>query len=148
MGDADVWRPQALPLPQREVQHPFPGVFSRCKMDGLYVYEAGHGQVYVVAFPKPGGKFLVGDGFGPVWGRNGKEILYIDDHSRVASVEVTAHGDSVELGKPQILFPTQPVGPGLFEVSSDGNRFLMMQAPVQNSPSLTLVVNWPQEPKK
>jgi dipeptidyl aminopeptidase/acylaminoacyl peptidase len=111
-------------------------------------YEAGHGQVYVVAFPQPGGRFLVGDGFGPAWGRNGKEILYTDDHSHVASVEVTAHGDSVELGKPQILFPTQPVGPGLFEVSSDGNRFLMMQAPVQNSPSLTLVVNWPQEPKK
>jgi hypothetical protein len=54
----------------------------------------------------------------------------------------------VELGKPQILFPTQPVGPGLFEVTPDGNHFLMMQAPVQNSPSLTLVVNWPQEPKK
>lgn len=111
-------------------------------------YEAGHGQVYVVAFPKPGGKFLVGDGIGPVWSRNGKEVLYVDDHSRIASVEATAHGDSVELGKPQILFPTQPVGPGLFEVSADGNRFLMMQAPLQNSPSLTLVVNWPQEPKK
>ncbi len=108
-------------------------------------YEAGHSQVYLVAFPKPGGKFLVGDGFGPVWGRNGKEILYLDDHSRVASVEVTAHGDSLELGRPQILFSTQPVGPGLFEVSADGNRFLMMQAPVQNSPSLTLVVNWPQK---
>jgi eukaryotic-like serine/threonine-protein kinase len=111
-------------------------------------FEAGHGQVYLVAFPKPGGKFLVGDGFGPVWSGNGKEILYLDDHSRVASVEVTAHGDSVELGRPQILFPTQPVGPGLFEVSADGQRFLMMQAPVQNSPSLTLVVNWPQELKK
>ena len=79
---------------------------------------------------------------------NGKEILYLDDHSRIASVEVTAHGDSVELGKPQILFPTQPVGPGLFEASPDGKRFLMMQAPVQNSSSLTLVVNWPQEPRK
>ena len=76
-------------------------------------FEAGHRQVYVVAFPNPGGKFLVGDGFGAVWSRNGKEILYLDDHSRIASVEVTAHGDSVELGKPQILFPTQPVGPGL-----------------------------------
>ncbi len=111
-------------------------------------FEAGHSQVYVVAFPNPGGKFLVGDGFGAVWGRNGKEILFLDDHSRIASVEVTAHGDSVELGKPQILFPTQPVGPGLFEATPDGERFLMMQAPVQNSSNLTLVVNWPQEPRK
>jgi hypothetical protein len=60
-------------------------------------------------------------------------------------VEVSAHGNSVELGKPQILFPAQP---GQFEASADGKRLLMMQAPVHDSPSLTLVVNWPQEPKK
>jgi len=111
-------------------------------------FESGHSQVYVVAFPKPGGRFLVGDGQGAVWNRNGKEILYLDDHSRMASVEVTAHGESVELGKPQILFPTQPVGAGQFEITPDGKRFLMMQAPVENSSSLTLVVNWPQELKK
>jgi hypothetical protein len=51
----------------------------------------------------------------------------------------------VELGKPQVLFPAQP---GNFEATADGQRLLMMQAPQQNSPSLTLVVNWPQEPKK
>src|SRR5208337_2326463 len=39
-------------------------------------FEAGHPQVYVVAFPKPAGKFLVGDGAEAVWSRNGKEILY------------------------------------------------------------------------
>jgi hypothetical protein len=80
-----------------------------------------------------------------VWSRGGKEIIYHDDHSRIVSVEVTAHGDSVELGKPQILFSAQP---GNFEATADGQRLLMMQAPQQNSPSLTLVVNWPQEPKK
>jgi eukaryotic-like serine/threonine-protein kinase len=125
------------------------GVFSP---DGKWMaytsLESGHRQVYVVAFPKPGGRFLLGDGDAAVWSRKGKEILYLDDHARMASVEVTAHGDSLELGKPQVLFPTQPVGPGIFEVTADGNRFLMMQAPVQNSSNLTLVVNWPQELKK
>jgi eukaryotic-like serine/threonine-protein kinase len=111
-------------------------------------FEAGHPQVYVVAFPKPGGRFLVGEGQGAVWSRNGKEILYTDDHSRMASVEVTAHGDSVDLGKPQILFPTQSVGTNQFEASADGKRLLMMQPPVQDSPSVTLVVNWLQELKK
>jgi Tol biopolymer transport system component len=120
--------------------------------DGKWVvyesFESGHSQVYVVAFPKPGGKFLVGDGLGAVWGRNGKEILYLDDHARMVSVEATAHGDSIELGKPQTLFSTQPVGPGLFEATTDGNRFVMIQAPIQNSSNLTLVVNWLQELKK
>ena len=101
-----------------------------------------------MAFPKAGGKFLVGDGIAAVWGRNGKEILYLDDHARMISVEATAHGDSIELGKPQTLFSTQPVGPGLFEATTDGNRFVMIQAPVQNSSNLTLVVNWLQELKK
>jgi len=110
--------------------------------------EAGHSQVYVVAFPNPGGRFLVGDGSLAVWNRNGKEILYLDDHLRMAAVEVTAHGESVELGKPQILFPVQPMGDGQFELAPDGKRFLMVQAPVQNSSNLTLIVNWPQELKK
>ncbi len=153
-GHFDLWvmpmfgDRKPYPFLQEKYNIRYPVFSPDAKWIAYTSYEAGHGQVYVVAFPKPGGKFLVGDGIGPVWSRNGKEILYVDDHSRIASVEATAHGDSVELGKPQILFPTQPVGPGLFEVSADGNRFLMMQAPLQNSASLTLVVNWPQEPKK
>jgi len=130
---------------QEKYNNRYPAFSPDTKWMAYTSYEAGHAQVYVVAFPKPGGRFLVGDGVGGVWSRNGKEILYLDDHSRIASVEVTAHGDSVELGKPQTLFSAQP---GEFEVSADGNRLLMMQAPLQSSPSLTLVVNWPQELKK
>ncbi len=150
-GHFDIW---VMPMfgdrkPVPFLQEKFNVRYPAFSPDGKWVcftsFEAGHPQVYVVAFPKPGGKFLVGDGAVPVWSNNGKEILYMDDHSRIAGVEVTAHGDSVELGKPQPLFPAQP---GNFEASTDGKRILMMQAPVQNSPSLTLVVNWPQEPKK
>jgi serine/threonine protein kinase len=153
-GHFDVWvmpffgdrKPYAFLHEKYNTRYP---VFSPdAKWMAYTSFEAGHGQIYVVAFPKPGGKFLVGDGLGAVWSRNGKEIFYLDDHSRMVSVDATAHGDSIELGRPQVLFPTQPVGPGLFEASADGKRFLMMQAPVQNSSNLTLVVNWPQELKK
>jgi len=153
-GHFDIWvmpmfgdrKPYAFLQEKYNTRYP---VFSPdTKWMAFTSFEAGHGQVYVVAFPKPGGRFLVGDGAEAVWSRNGKEILYRDDHSRIASVEVTAHGDSVELGRPQILFPTQSVGAAQFEVSPDGKRLLMMQAPVQNSSNLTLVVNWPQELKK
>jgi hypothetical protein len=75
-------------------------------------------------------------------------VIFLDDHSRLATVEVTAHGERVELGKPQILFATQPAGTSQFEVAPDGKRFLMMQAPVENSSNLTLVVNRLQELKK
>jgi Tol biopolymer transport system component len=147
----DIWvmpmfgERKPYPFLQEKYNVRYPSFSPDTKWMAFTSYESGHGQVYVVAFPKPGGRFLVGDGTQSVWSRNGKQILYHDDHSRIASVEVSAHSDSVELGKPQILFPAQP---GEFEASPDGNRLLMMQAPVQNSPSLTLVVNWPQELKK
>jgi eukaryotic-like serine/threonine-protein kinase len=134
-----------FPFLQEKYNVRYPAFSPDTKWVAFTSFESGHSQVYVVAFPKPGGRFLVGDGSVPVWSSNGKEILYVDDHSRVASVSVTPHGDSVELGKPQALFPVQP---GNFEASADGQRLLMMQAPVQNSPSLTLVVNWLHELKK
>jgi eukaryotic-like serine/threonine-protein kinase len=150
-GHFDIW---VMPMFGDHKPHPFlqekyntryPEFSPDTKWVTYTSYEAGHPQVYIVAFPNPGGRFLVGDGIGAVWTRNGKEILYLDENVRIASVEVTAHGDSVELGKPQALFSAQP---GLFQASPDGNHLLLMQAPLQNSPSLTLVVNWPQELKK
>ena len=147
----DIW---VMPMqgehkPQPFLQEKFNTRYPEFSPDTKWItytsYEAGHGQVYLVAFPNPGGRFLVGDGVMGTWSRNGKEILYLDDHQRIASVEVTPHGDSVELGKPQILFSAQP---GEFSASPDGSRLLMMQTPMPSSPSLTLVVNWPQELKK
>ncbi|MGB8012860.1 MAG: hypothetical protein WCF68_14700, partial [Terriglobales bacterium] len=153
-GHFDIWAMpmfgdhKAFPFLQEKYNTRYPVFSPDAKWISFTSFESGHSQVYVVAFPKPGGRFLVGDGLGAVWNRNGKEILYVDDHSHMVSVEVTAHGDSVELGKPKILFPMQSVGITQFEISPDGQRFLMIQAPVQESSSLTLVVNWPQELKK
>jgi eukaryotic-like serine/threonine-protein kinase len=147
-GHVSIWimpmggdhKPYAFLQEQYSTRYP---VFSPdAKWVAYTSFETGHGQVYVVGFPKAGGKFLVGDGVAAVWVRNGKELLYLDDHSRITSVEVTAHGDSLELGRPQILFATQPLGAGVFDASNDGKRLLLMQAPVQNSSNLTLVVNW------
>jgi hypothetical protein len=83
-----------------------------------------------------------------VWNPNGKEIIYLDDRARVASVEATPHGDSVELGKPKVLFTLPSVNANQFEISPDGQRFLMIQAPVLDSSNLTLVVNWPEQLKQ
>jgi WD40 repeat protein len=153
-GHFDVWvmpmfgDHKPYPFLQEKYNTRFPVFSPDGKWMAFTSFEAGHPQVYVVAFPKPGGRFLVGDGQVAVWNRNGKEIFYLDDHSRMVSVEVTAHGESLELGRPQILFSTQAAGTGQFEVARDGKRFLLMQPPAENSSSLTLVVNWPHELKK
>jgi eukaryotic-like serine/threonine-protein kinase len=150
-GHFDIWvmpmvgEHKPYPFIQEKTNNRYPTFSPDGKWMAFTSFESGKGQVYVVAFPKPGGRFLVGDGNQSVWSRQGKEILYLDDHSNVASVEVTPHGDSIEFGKPQVLFPAQPQ---MFEASPDGSRLLMMQAPIENSTHLTLVVNWPQELKK
>ncbi len=136
-----------FPFVQEKSSNRYPAFSPDSKWMAYASNEAGRPQVYVVAFPKPGGRFLVGDGSLPTWNRNGKEILYMDDRSRIASVEVMAHGDSLELGKPKTLFPVQSSNTP-FELSPDGQRLLLIQAPVQDSPDLTLVVNWPEELKK
>jgi Tol biopolymer transport system component len=150
----DIW---VMPMfgdhkPHPFIQEKYDTRYPVFSPDGKWMvftsFAAGHSQVYIVAFPKPGGRFLVGDGVQAVWTRDGKEILYLDDHSRMAAVEVAVHGESLELGRPQILFPTQPLGAGNIEASADGKRLLMMQSPLENSSNLTLVVNWPQELKK
>src|SRR5437868_14990737 len=65
--------------------------------------EAGHPPAYAVASPTPGGKFLVVDGLGSQWSRNGREIIYVDDHNRIVSVAVADHGERRELGRAQAL---------------------------------------------
>jgi eukaryotic-like serine/threonine-protein kinase len=153
-GHYDIW---AMPMfadrkPFAFLQEKYSTRFPEFSPDGKWMaftsFETGHPQIYIVAFPKQGGRFLVGDGQVATWNRNGKEVLYVDDHSRITSVEVTAHGDSVELGRPKVLFPMQSVGNNQIELSPDGQRLLMIQAPVQDSASLTLVVNWLQGLKK
>ena len=60
-------------------------------------------------------------------------------------MSVMLRTDSVDLRKSQVLFPARP---SVFEASADGKRLLMMQAPVENSSNLALVVDWPRELRK
>ena len=115
------------------------------KWVAYYSNEYGKWQVYITSFPKPGGKFMVGDGTNPTWRRDGKELFYVDASNRIASVEVASRGDSLELGQPQVLKQLPLDSGNVFHVSGDGQRFLMAIPPQQNATGLNLVVNWQAE---
>ncbi len=115
------------------------------KWVAYYSNEYGKWQVYITSFPKPGGKFMVGDGTNPAWRRDGKELFYVDSSNRIVLVEVTARGDSLELGQPQVLKQLPLDSGNVFHVSGDGQRFLMAVPPQQNATGLNLVVNWQAE---
>ena len=113
--------------------------------------ESGEYRVYVVPFPNPGGKWQVSPagGCGPRWRRDGKEIFYISLDNKMMASEVKTSGSSFAVGATRALFATRPYGVfGRFDVSPDGQRFLISYEAGQPSASITLAVNCPAELNK
>jgi eukaryotic-like serine/threonine-protein kinase len=138
------------------LQSTFNELGARFSPDGKWLayfsLESGRPEVYVVPFPGPGGKWQVSTGGGtwPRWRRDGKEIFYLSPDNKVMAAEVRASGTSFEIGAAQPLFETRPYrsGGAAFDVSADGQRFIIEYAGEQPTAAITLVVNWDAELKK
>jgi Tol biopolymer transport system component len=115
--------------------------------------ESGTGEVYVVPFPGPGGKWQISAGGGayPKWSRDGTELFYLAPDNKLMTAAVNGKGASFEIGAVKTLFETRAVT-GLghpFNVSADGQRFLINTLPEQSgSAPITVVVNWTAGVKK
>jgi eukaryotic-like serine/threonine-protein kinase len=110
--------------------------------------ESGEQKVYVVPFPGPGGKWQVSPGGGcyPRWRRDGKELFYLSPDNRIMAAEVKTDGSSFGIGAVKPLFETRvysTVEGGGYDVSADGQRFIICYEPGQPSVAITLVENWP-----
>jgi serine/threonine-protein kinase len=111
--------------------------------------ESGRNEVYVQPFPGPGAKRQISTegGTSPVWARNGRELFYRHDDKMMAVVislqpEFTA-------GAPRLLFAGKYEEPGLpdeprnYDVTPDGQRFVMIKMSEPSAPSqLNIVVGW------
>jgi dipeptidyl aminopeptidase/acylaminoacyl peptidase len=99
--------------------------------------ESGNYEVYVRPFPGPGGKWQISTGGGqfPKWSRNGKELFYRTQDSKLMVAAYTASGDSFVAGKPQLWSPGQFInfvnlGPFYnFDLHPDGKRFAVVKTP-------------------
>jgi Tol biopolymer transport system component len=118
---------------------------ARFSPDGRWIAyqsnESGQFEIYVQPFPGPGGKSQIstGGGTSPKWHRDGRSLFYLDQANRVMTVSVTPNGARVEPGAPVALFPL-PQGTA-FEVSADGQRFLINDITKEPSP-ITILLNW------
>jgi Tol biopolymer transport system component len=123
-----------------------------------YVSNAtGIDEVYLQAFPGPGGKWQVSTngGVDPRWGRDGRELFYVapDGKLMAVAIHIDADGRGLNPGPPLALFQTRfpmgalingvPVGSRpQYAVASDG-RFLMNLTTDDNVPSpISIVLNW------
>jgi Tol biopolymer transport system component len=96
--------------------------------------ESGSFEVYVRPFPGPGGKWQISTGGSyPKWSRNGKELFYRTEDSKIMVVTYTASGDFFRADKPQLWSPGQFTDRGLgfynFDLHPDGTRFAVLKAP-------------------
>ena len=97
--------------------------------------ESGSYEVYVRPFPGPGGKWQISTGGGlyPKWSRNGKELFYRTEDSKIAVVTYTASVNYFHANKPQLWSPGQFTERGLgfsnFDLHPDGKRFAVLKAP-------------------
>ena len=126
---------------------------ARLSSDGQWVAyvsdQAGDDRVYVQPFPGGGQVVPVsaGPGTEPVWARDGRRLFYRNG-SEMFEVEVTT-GPSFTASTPRLLFDepyrTNPDGLANYDVSIDGERFLMMSGSSTTEASIVLVQNWHQE---
>jgi eukaryotic-like serine/threonine-protein kinase len=116
--------------------------------------ESGRYEVYVQPFPASGGKWQISTEGGrePIWSRNGREIFYRTGDKMMA-VDVAIQ-PAFQAAIARVLFqgpyePTTSVSPN-YDVSTDGQRFLMVQ-PSDQQPAVTefnVVLNWFEELKR
>ena len=110
-------------------------------------------EIYVAPFPGPGGKWQISTAGGtlPRWRHDGTEIFYLTPDNRLMAAAVNGKGASFEVGAVKPLFATRIATGGSYQydVSADGQRFLINTAPEQaTSAPITVVLNWTAGLKK
>ena len=123
------------------------------------VHEAGQQDVYLRPFPGvDAGKRQVSTsgGVAPVWAPNGRELFYMNRNRDMMVVTVGA-GAELSVGDPKVLFHlgdrlymTQAENYTPFDISPDGQRFLMARRVVDASAApvpLVVTENWFEELK-
>lgn len=126
-----------------------PGAEGQISPNGHWLaYTDNSGDVFVQSSPGHGGKNQISSNGGaqPKWRADGTELFYIAPDKRLMAVPVQTGKKSVA-GTPHALFQTRITGARFsyfqYDVTPDGQRFLINSLPPQNTvPPLTLVLNW------
>jgi Tol biopolymer transport system component len=150
LTQADVQEIWVCPLekgsvPRPLLQGPFRHEGGWLSPDGRWLAyvsnESGRREVYVTAFPGPGGKSQVSTdgGSSARWAPDGREIFYAKD-KKVFRVAVTT-SPAFSASRPEQLFEGDYTD---WDVARDGKRFLMVKEEASESApkNLHLVLNW------
>ncbi len=154
-GGVELWTVnlQGRAEPKRYLANGFNLAHSVISPDGRWMAydsdESGRVEVYVQSFPDPKlkrWKVSTAEGSEPLWTKGGRELVYRKGDSVMAVATDLASGRS---GAPSLLFagpyPDNPgwTRPRSYDVSADGERFLMTRLPDNlPRPQIAVVLNW------
>ena len=116
-----------------------------------YVSDQGDGwRVYVTRFPTGTGRWQVSEdeGLTPRWSHTGKELFYVEDN-RIMAVPLE-DGPGLQFGRPEVLFDAIQFGVqdlrfASYDVTGEGESFVIATNAEEARPSLTIVQNWMRE---
>jgi serine/threonine protein kinase len=115
--------------------------------------ESGRSEIYLAPYSGGGAKRQVssGGGINPRWRGDGREVYYLTLSGGLRAVEIGWQGDTPILGRGQDLFDGLSMGTGYvsdvsrgysYDVSPDGQKFIVVQDRTAQAPPLTVVQNW------
>ena len=144
------------PFPVAQPQSPQNNIFNgRLSPDGHWLAytsnDSGRPEIYVAPFPGGGGRWQIttNGGDAATWRRDGKELFYWANDQMLTAVAVNPQGSEFQVGAAKPLFRLSSPALGMaYDVTPNGQRFLVNYVPEDTSTPLTLVVNWPAEVKK
>ncbi len=136
------------------LQTRFNEIAPRFSPDGRWLAyasdESGRYEIYVQPYPGPGGKWQISTDGGtePVWTRNGE--LFYRNGDKMMAVETNTKS-TFSADKPKVLFEGQYAtyqSLPAYDVTPDGQRFLLTKTGEQGAGEITVVVNWLEELKQ
>jgi serine/threonine protein kinase/Tol biopolymer transport system component len=119
-------------------------------------FETGTPEIYIERFMAHTGKIQISHGGGthPRWTRGGRELVYwsAPGQGGVASVDIDLTPSGVRAGMPRPLISTPILnmidGRPHYDVTRDGQRFLLRQPVGSGPPTITVIFNWPDKLKR
>jgi len=144
----------AEPLLNTQFTEMYPAVSPDGRWLAYASNETGSPEVYVHPFPGPGGRTQISiqGGVMPMWSAAAHEIFFRDPSQRIQVVEYSAVNGAFRAGKPRVWSDTRVLNLANLQnhdLASDGKRMAiipaMFWANEKNSPTLTVLLNFPDE---
>jgi dipeptidyl aminopeptidase/acylaminoacyl peptidase len=150
----DIWLLPRDGSPQSFLVSAFNEHSPRFSPDGRFIAyvsnESGRDEVYVQHYPSTGRKYTISTDGGsePLWSRNGRELFYRNGDA-VMGVDLEP-SEEFRPGAPHLLFEGQYVADIFpnWDISPDGQRFLMVQSETPPAREIRVVLNWFEELKE